>query len=329
MTNNKNKTRKGTTAQIGDKKKRPSQRSSGGKTRGACTQAICSAMAHGSLRYPVLSASRNVHYEEVTRFTVMLNADGDAAFLVQPGASKFLHKLANVSFGNVSGWNAFQPSSSNASINQNFSNNTILGTSIVANYIGSSLLDNGRVAMKVYRSIEDSDITALAFNPTVYGDTAATVDYGSLRDGAYFLATPSDPRAYMPRIVDSTSVEAQRGWGRYFCMIKGGEPSKVALEVVIRQQYLLEPLEGSFMSRLAEPPIPSNPRVRAAVDATYAGISANEDNVGSGGLEKLKAVIHATAMQTVGMLQPGDVAGVIAPVLVRALRGGGVPRLGL
>ncbi len=282
-----------------------------------CGETLCQAICRGSLRYPTVSAVRAVHFEEVTRFLVTTNADGDAAVLIQPGSIQHLYNLASLTGSVVSSWNASNPSSNQASINAEFSNYAMLSAAIEGTYISSTLNNAGRLAIKGYRNSEVSGTANVTANPRAYGESAATSAYLRLADHCHVVAVPGDVGAYDPHLPTVSSVETQRGWGRFMLFIAGAEPSTAVMEIVVRQQLVLYPDEGSFTSRLAEPPVPSNPYLRGRIDAAYAKLNEEGNSMGGGRFTQAMDRIWKIVSPVLSDVDWGQVAGVLIPPVTR------------
>lgn len=317
---NKNNKNSGKVANTPRKPGRARKRRQAGRDS-QCGETLCQAICRGSLRYPTLSAARAVHFEEVTRFLVTTNADGDAAVLIQPGSIPHLYNLATLIGSVVSSWNTANTSSNQVSINAEFSNYAVLSAAVEGTYISSTLNNAGRLALKGYRNSEVSGTTAIAANPRAYGESAATSSYLRLADHCHLVAVPGDSRAYDPHIPTISSVECQRGWGRFMLFIAGAEPSTAVMEIVVRQQLLLYPDEGSFTARLAEAPVPSNPYLRGRIDAAYAKLNEEGNSMGGGRFTHAMDRIWKIVSPVLSDVDWGQVAGVLIPPVTRMITG--------
>jgi len=279
---------------------------------------ICRALCKGSLRYPLLSSARGVHFEEITRYTLSTDDNGRAATVVQVGSGPDLYWFGTFTGDIVTAWGGSNASRNYSSINTEFTNKSVTSAAIEANYIHSSFENEGRLAVKTMRPQGLGNNKSLTTEPFGYGQAAPVEGYGPLKKGAFVLCTPGDSHAYQPFHVDSATAEIPRGWGRSYFFVEGAKPNTAVLEIVVRVQLWLEPEGATFASRLAEPPMPSNPQLRGAINAAYAKINAEEGSITMGDVVAAgKAMLPYVrdAFHAVPWAQLATFAGVSAPTL--------------
>lgn len=156
----------------------------------------------------------------------------------------------------------------------------VTGCHVSAKYVGSSYNDMGRCAVKIYEGFF-SDPT----HPGSYGDRTPIEHYPSLRQGFSCHVPIVDDRHFEFSDMTSSGDDAFKTHPIVFIMVTGcNAQSNSIFEVVVTRMVELQPLQGSFASRVATAPAPADVAGREAIARyhQYAQHSSKTVMPGSG-----------------------------------------------